>query len=327
MHKVKLGVWKVLFTHLIRILSATPSGGGLVGELDKRYDYSMMCSIMMGLSHHRFRAMPPSAGPYADSLTIYLIWKTLQREIMRTFCRWGYFLPTGILLNKLTAAAFLHLNPAMPSCYLAPSCPSLCCCHGPITSLHRCLSCCGHAPSLPCVAVLPILTPHCAISALYRRVSVPSQHLKVFLIAQITNASSNSYIRLQNGMVSPNLECIPRQRWTIWNHLQMNMVASWGVSAILHVLSLKPRNFNGSLTCESRHSSMRRQRDHPQDHNRYLSPDGRSLSTYSHWNFMHWEIMYILYRCSEPQTRFQLKWYEIHVTSSMYKYMCMLTNM
>ena len=59
MHEVELGVWKALFTHLIRILSATPSGGGLVGELDKRYDYSMICSVTMGLSHRRFRAMPP----------------------------------------------------------------------------------------------------------------------------------------------------------------------------------------------------------------------------------------------------------------------------
>jgi len=273
-----------------------------------------------------FEPCPPSAGPYADSLTMYLIWKTLQCKIMRTFCRWGYFLPTGILLNKLTAAAFLHLNPAMPSCYLAPSHPGLCCCHGPITSLHHCLSYCSHAPSLPCVAVLPILTLCRTISALYRWVSVPSQHLKVFLIAWITNASTNSYIRLRNGMVLPNLECTPRRHWTIWNHLQMNMVTSWGVSAILHVLSLKPRNINGSLMHKSGHSSMHRQRDHPQDHNRYLSPDRRSLSTYSHQNFMHWEIMYVLYRCSEPQTCFQLKWYEIHVMSSMYKYMCMLTN-
>jgi len=50
MHEVKLGVWKALFTHLIRILNATPSGGSLVGDLDIRYDHSMIFSVIMGLS-------------------------------------------------------------------------------------------------------------------------------------------------------------------------------------------------------------------------------------------------------------------------------------
>jgi len=49
MHEVELGVWKALFTHLIRILDATP-GGSLVGDLDKRYDHSMVISVIMGLS-------------------------------------------------------------------------------------------------------------------------------------------------------------------------------------------------------------------------------------------------------------------------------------
>jgi len=50
MHEVELGVWKALFTHLVRILDATPSGGTLVGDLDKRYDHTMIFSIIMGLS-------------------------------------------------------------------------------------------------------------------------------------------------------------------------------------------------------------------------------------------------------------------------------------
>jgi len=37
MHEFELGVWKNLFTHLIRILHAASPGGRLVGELDERY--------------------------------------------------------------------------------------------------------------------------------------------------------------------------------------------------------------------------------------------------------------------------------------------------
>lgn len=45
MHEVELGVWRTLFTHLIRILDAAGLGGNLVGLLDERYDISMR-SIM-----------------------------------------------------------------------------------------------------------------------------------------------------------------------------------------------------------------------------------------------------------------------------------------
>ena len=81
-------------------------------------------------------------------------------------------------------------------------------------------------PFLPCVAVSPLLLPRHTITAICCRVSVPSQCLKIFLVMTITNASSNYYTRLQNGMVLPNLDCIPGQHWTIWNHLQRNMVTS-----------------------------------------------------------------------------------------------------
>ena len=37
MHEFELGVWKALFTHLIRILSAAQVGDVLVNELDRRY--------------------------------------------------------------------------------------------------------------------------------------------------------------------------------------------------------------------------------------------------------------------------------------------------
>jgi hypothetical protein len=37
MHEFELGVWKVLFIHLIRILYAAAPGGKLVAVLDERY--------------------------------------------------------------------------------------------------------------------------------------------------------------------------------------------------------------------------------------------------------------------------------------------------
>ena len=37
MHEFELGIWKALFTHLIRILSAASVGDALVNELDRRY--------------------------------------------------------------------------------------------------------------------------------------------------------------------------------------------------------------------------------------------------------------------------------------------------
>lgn len=36
MHEFELGVWKALFTHLIRLLHAQPNGVALVVELDRR---------------------------------------------------------------------------------------------------------------------------------------------------------------------------------------------------------------------------------------------------------------------------------------------------
>jgi hypothetical protein len=38
MHEFELGVWKTLFTHLIRILYAAAPAGRLVAILDERYD-------------------------------------------------------------------------------------------------------------------------------------------------------------------------------------------------------------------------------------------------------------------------------------------------
>lgn len=36
LHEFELGVWKAIFTHLIRILYAAGPGGRLVAELDRR---------------------------------------------------------------------------------------------------------------------------------------------------------------------------------------------------------------------------------------------------------------------------------------------------
>lgn len=37
LHEVELGVWKAVFTHLVRLLYAAAPGGSLVAKLDKRY--------------------------------------------------------------------------------------------------------------------------------------------------------------------------------------------------------------------------------------------------------------------------------------------------
>jgi len=37
LHKFDLGVWKALFTHLIRILYAVAPNGSLVTELDRQF--------------------------------------------------------------------------------------------------------------------------------------------------------------------------------------------------------------------------------------------------------------------------------------------------
>jgi hypothetical protein len=37
MHECELGTWKALFTHLIRLLYALPSGNELVAQLDNRF--------------------------------------------------------------------------------------------------------------------------------------------------------------------------------------------------------------------------------------------------------------------------------------------------
>jgi hypothetical protein len=36
LHEFEIGIWKSVFTHLIRILHASPGGGSLVTELNRR---------------------------------------------------------------------------------------------------------------------------------------------------------------------------------------------------------------------------------------------------------------------------------------------------
>ena len=59
LHEFELGVWKALFTHLIRILHAAAPHGGLVVDLDRRF---VNCTVsyqeLMNSITTRFRAMP-----------------------------------------------------------------------------------------------------------------------------------------------------------------------------------------------------------------------------------------------------------------------------
>jgi hypothetical protein len=45
MHEVELGVWKALFTHIVRILYAAAPGGRLVAILDERFAHLSLASI------------------------------------------------------------------------------------------------------------------------------------------------------------------------------------------------------------------------------------------------------------------------------------------
>jgi len=58
MHEVELGIWKALFTHLIRILYAADPSRGLVADLDKRFDTNFP-SIGIELIYFRYRQVYP----------------------------------------------------------------------------------------------------------------------------------------------------------------------------------------------------------------------------------------------------------------------------
>lgn len=61
LHEFELGVWKALFTHLIRILYAAAPDGRLVAELDRRcvsFRRFSDCRIKYLYISPRFRSMP-----------------------------------------------------------------------------------------------------------------------------------------------------------------------------------------------------------------------------------------------------------------------------
>jgi hypothetical protein len=70
MHEFELGVWKSLFTHLIRILYAAAPGGRLVGNLDERYDLSIIFYIVPTFINSGFASYPGLARLFVDSPTM-----------------------------------------------------------------------------------------------------------------------------------------------------------------------------------------------------------------------------------------------------------------
>jgi hypothetical protein len=56
LHEFELGVWKALFTHLIRILYAAAPNGSLVAELDRRY------VNLSTVSHRKLISFPITTG-------------------------------------------------------------------------------------------------------------------------------------------------------------------------------------------------------------------------------------------------------------------------
>jgi len=58
LHEFELGVWKAIFTHLIRLLYAAVPAGRLVTELNRRS--LKICSSRNAVDNkHRFRLIPP----------------------------------------------------------------------------------------------------------------------------------------------------------------------------------------------------------------------------------------------------------------------------
>jgi hypothetical protein len=58
LHEFELGVWKALFTHLIRVLYAAAPDGSLVAELNKRWDNYLDFCRVLNCQNSRFRDIP-----------------------------------------------------------------------------------------------------------------------------------------------------------------------------------------------------------------------------------------------------------------------------
>jgi hypothetical protein len=58
MHEFKLGVWKTLFIHLIRILYSAAPGGVEVGRLDERYATGSIMCCDLKAHQYRFHIIP-----------------------------------------------------------------------------------------------------------------------------------------------------------------------------------------------------------------------------------------------------------------------------
>jgi hypothetical protein len=58
MHEFELGIWKAIFTHLIRLLYAAGPGGRLVTELDRRCVFSKVLMLVTDYFFTRFRLVP-----------------------------------------------------------------------------------------------------------------------------------------------------------------------------------------------------------------------------------------------------------------------------
>ena len=93
MHEVELGIWKTLFTHLIRILYATAPGGKLVGILDER-----------------FRNTPPFSQAIRQFTNNVSEMKKLTARDHEDLLQVISFLFTLVLSEKLTIVAWAFLS-------------------------------------------------------------------------------------------------------------------------------------------------------------------------------------------------------------------------
>lgn len=120
MHEFELGVWKALFSHLIRMLYSLPNGVALVQELDKRYRgiptfgkdtirrFANNASEMKKLGARDFEDLLQCSIPVFEGLFPYEDNKRLMKLLFR-LCEWHGFAklrmqtePTSNHLKSLT---------------------------------------------------------------------------------------------------------------------------------------------------------------------------------------------------------------------------------
>ena len=100
MHGFELGVWKVVFTHLICILYAAGTSGSLVSKLDKRYMFTISIEKhiwLVSTDSTRFQLLVWIQ--FGNLPIMPQKWKKLQLEILKTSYRYLFSKPSPFHTN------------------------------------------------------------------------------------------------------------------------------------------------------------------------------------------------------------------------------------